>query len=110
MVPSARCCLICSEDRRDGYVQAGGKGCTSEVSWLQTPYLRSRPEPSCFWPPVPGFLLTSWPEGASEGPCGENGRLLSADGNALQEPCHHGLGQEPMSPHMQRPGPIRQAA
>lgn len=50
-------CLICSGDRRDGCVQAGGKGCISGVSWAWTLSLWNRPGLFCFWPLAPGFLL-----------------------------------------------------
>lgn len=49
--------LICSEDRRGGCVQAGGKGCISAVSWPWTLGLKNWPALSCFWTPVRGFLL-----------------------------------------------------
>lgn len=51
-------CLICSGDRRDGCVQADGKGRISGVSWARTPCLWKRPGLFCFWPPAPGFLLS----------------------------------------------------
>lgn len=50
-------CLICSGDRRDGCVQAGGKGCISGVSWAWTPCLWNWPGLFCFWPLAPGFFL-----------------------------------------------------
>lgn len=49
--------LICSEDRRDGCVQAHGKGCTSGVSWSWILCLRNRLGLFCFWPPASGFFL-----------------------------------------------------
>lgn len=49
--------LICSEDKKDGCVQFGGKGCISGVSLLWTPCLRNWPGAFCFWLPTPGFFL-----------------------------------------------------
>ena len=49
--------LICSEGRRDGCAQAGGKDCISVVSWPWTQGLRNWAGVFCFWTPVRGFFL-----------------------------------------------------